>query len=128
MRNFIQACHWIRDKTDGKVVSASRKSTLSYVWTENKSIHFYDTMQYNRYTMFPREGEPPFDPAKFEQLTLDYYEKNGVNYVILDAFRFSPETQYRIKPMLQRYIPARWEVVFFTPKKEPNTFVLKLKE
>lgn len=110
--HFIRACEWIGENTDPKAVIATRKSTLSFIWASRKSMAYFDDGKYTRYDNFSPE---------FERDTLEYYKKNSVDYIILDAF--SAEAYYKILPVIRNH-SAVFKVRFVTPR--PETYVLEL--
>jgi hypothetical protein len=80
--NFISACGWIKQNTPKETVIADRKSTLGFIWSGRKSMHFYNDSVYSRYSF----GDPAFSFQQFQTNTLNYYRSNRIEYVIIDTF------------------------------------------
>jgi len=82
IRDFISACDWIKKNTPEGTVIADRKSTLGFIWSGRKSMHFYNDTVYSRYSF----GDPAFSYQQFQTNMLNYYRSNRIDYVIIDTF------------------------------------------
>lgn len=111
--NFIKACEWIRDNTPPDSLIATRKSSLSYIWADRKSLHYFDITSYSRY-------DNQYN-IQFATNTLNYYDRNKVNYIVLDAF--SSDAFNKILPLVQKNTP-RFRVLYSTAS--PQNYVLQV--
>jgi hypothetical protein len=112
VQNYVTACKWIRANTPADSVIASRKSTMAFLWADRKSLHYFDDVKYNRYMSYS---------PQFDQDTLDYYAREKIRFVILDAF--SSDAYDKILPVIKNH-PAMFKVLYATP--QPQTYVIEV--
>lgn len=111
IQNFINACEWIKSNTPQDAIIANRKNTLGYIWANRKSLAYFDGDKYTRYDNYSKQ---------FEIDTIDYYKRNKIDYIILDAF--SPDAYYKILPVIKNNMPS---FVLRYKTSQPETYVLK---
>ncbi|MDD5066884.1 MAG: hypothetical protein PHF84_07530 [bacterium] len=97
---YIQSAEWVKKNVPSGALVSSRKSSLYYIWSDHKCIHYFDDLKYSRDDRWSRQ---------FEADTLKYYQKNRIRYVVWDSF--SSDAVDKILPIIQNH-PDLFEVMY----------------
>jgi hypothetical protein len=102
--NYFAVAAWAKDNTPPDSLIMGRKANLLYLFSGRKTVSYPFTT----------------DSTKI----MAFIEKKGVNYVLLDAFTWTPTTQLYLYPAVEKN-RRRFGLVVSTGA--PKTYLLKVK-